>query len=62
MLSFIPIGIPADSPEISPLLIFSSISDACLLASSVNVVTNACTSFSFSLILCFLIFLVIHVL
>ena len=49
--SFIPIGIPAKSPLISPEFTFFSISSACLTASSVNVVTNASTSFSFSFIL-----------
>ena len=51
MLSFIPIGIPAKSPLISPLSIFSCTSFACSNASSVSVVTNACTSSSLSFIL-----------
>ena len=51
ILSFIPIGIPAKSFSISPVALFSSISFACFIASSSNVVTNACTSGSFSFIL-----------
>ena len=51
MLSFIPIGIPANSEFISPFSLFLSISFACFSASSFNIVTNAFTSFSFSSIL-----------
>ena len=50
-LSFIPIGIPAKSDSISPLFTFFSISLDCSIASSVKVVTKACTSDSFSAIL-----------
>ena len=50
-LSFIPIGIPAKFDFSSPFFTFSSISSAFFIASSVNVVTKACTSFSFSAIL-----------
>ena len=47
----IPIGIPANSVFISPLLTFSSICFASSIAVSVKVVTNAFTSGSFSFIL-----------
>ena len=51
ILSFIPIGIPDNVDLASPLSIFLSISFAFSKASSSNVVTKACTSFSFSAIL-----------
>ena len=51
ILSFIPIGIPAKSPDISPFSILACTSFAFSKASSVKVVTNASTSFSFSFIL-----------
>ena len=51
ILSFIPIGIPANSDFDSPASIFLSISSAFFIASSVNGVIKACTSFSLSFIL-----------
>ena len=51
MLSFIPIGIPANSEVISPLSIFLSISSACFIASSVRTVKKAFKLSSFSLTL-----------